>query len=333
MRDDASAQRGWRTRPRLGVGEQVLLVAMVALLVPFLARLTGVEAGPLAYAVAFTPWFTLGWLVLAVAAAIARAPRALAVSVIVAAVSLAWVAPLFTSDPAVDYDAQGVGPGSTLTVATVNATFGEVDADEVVALVRERGVDLLAVEELTPDSLDALLAAGLADALPSWKATPAEGFGGAGLFSAADIDLELVLDGFVSHTVYATTEVGGQPFTVLVAHPAAPGLFDHEAWSSDLAQLRKVAAETDGPMMIVGDLNATLDHAGLGALEEDGFVDAVDDAGAGFMPTFPEGRLPFPVVAIDHVMARDLEWAASSVETVSLTGADHRALVVTYALD
>ncbi len=333
MRDDAAAQRGWKTRPRLGVGERVLLVAMAALLVPFLARLTGLEAGPLAYAVAFTPWFTLGWLVLVVAAAIARAPRALAVSVIVAAVSLTWVAPLFTSDPAVDYDAQGVGPGSTLTVATINATFGHVDAVEVVAMVRDAAVDVLAVEELTPDCLDALAAAGLDDMLPYSRVVAEEGFGGVGLWSRAPLVDDVEVDGFTSRAVLGSIDVDGEEVAVLASHPAAPGLFSHEAWASDLARLGTVTSAVDGPVIIVGDLNSTLDHAGLRALESEGFVDAADDGGAGLQLTFPEGRLPFPVVAIDHVMARGLDWDAYAVRTLSLTGADHRALVVTYALD
>ncbi|WP_152659351.1 endonuclease/exonuclease/phosphatase family protein [Demequina salsinemoris] len=333
LRDDARAGRAARSRRRVGVGERALLVAMAALLVPFLARLTGVEAGPLAYAVAFTPWFTLCWLVLVVVAAVVRAPRALVVSGIVAAVSVAWVVPLFTSSPSVDYDALGVAPGDTFKVATINATFGRVDADEVVAMVDDAAVDVLAVEELTPDCLDALVAAGLDGMLPYSRTAAEDGFGGVGLWSRMPLVDDAEIDGFTSRAVLGSVEVGGDAVAVLAAHPAAPGPFSHEAWAADLELLATVTSAVEGPAMIVGDLNSTLDHAGLRTLESDGFVDAADDGGAGLQLTFPEGRLPFPVVAIDHVMTRGLDWDAYAVRTLPLTGADHRALVVTYALD
>jgi endonuclease/exonuclease/phosphatase (EEP) superfamily protein YafD len=47
--------------------------------------------------------------------------------------------------------------------------------------------------------------------------------------------------------------------------------------------------------------------------------------------TFPQGRGPFPFVAIDHVLVRDAPWQASGTETVVMDGTDHRALVVTYS--
>ncbi len=309
-------------RERVRPVDVILGIAGIALLVPFLARLTGIEAGPLAYASAFTPWFTVAWLVLLLIAAVARRWAVLAAVAVPAAVSVAWALPMFTAAPA--------SADADVTVATVNATFGQVDPAEVVAMVAERDIDLLAVQELTPESLEALLDAGLADELPYWSAAAASGFTGLGVWSATPLAVVETLDGFVSHTVYATAELGGETVTVLAAHPAAPGLLAHTSWLEDLALLEGAAEDTAGPMMIVGDLNTTRDHEEFRALEADGFVDAADDAGAGFLPTFPEGRLPFPVVAIDHVMVRDLEWTASSVETVSLTGADHRALIVEY---
>ena len=39
---------------------------------------------------------------------------------------------------------------------------------------------------------------------------------------------------------------------------------------------------------------------------EVGFRDAADQAGAGFQPTFPNRRRGRPIVAIDHVIVRDL---------------------------
>ncbi len=304
--------------------EAALAVATLGLMVPWLARVLGFEAGPLAYLVAFTPWLTLAWLLLLVLAAVARVWWLAGVISLPAVVSVGWASTMFIgASPAAEAD--------TVTIATVNATFGEVDAEEVVALVDAYDVDVLAVQELTPESFEALESAGLSARLPNVDAWPEEGFTGTGLWTSLPVTESVRVDGFVSRAVQTTVQVGGEEVAVLAAHPMAPGLFSHEAWEADLDLLR-TAASVNERTMIVGDLNTTLDHAGLRALEEDGFADAADDAGAGFLFTFPEGRLPLPVVAIDHVLIRGLDWAASSVETVPLTGADHRALVVTYAL-
>ncbi|MDN4471454.1 endonuclease/exonuclease/phosphatase family protein [Demequina zhanjiangensis] len=305
----------------------VLAVAALALMVPWLARLTGYEPGPLTYLVALTPWFTLAWLVLALVAGLTRRWTMLGTVALPTVVSIGWASTMFIGasvDPA---------EHETVTVATVNATFGRVDADAVVALVEEYDVDVLAVQELTPDVFEALEAAGLSARLPEVNAWPADGFDGTGLWTRLPVAEPMRVDGFVSKAVHSTVTIGGDDITILAAHPAAPGVQTHRDWDADLALLETVASSIEGPAMIVGDLNATRDHPGFRRLEDAGFRDAADDAGAGFVPTFPEGRLPFPVVAIDHVMARDVDWAAASVETVSLSGADHRALVVTYAID
>ena len=93
---------------------------------------------------------------------------------------------------------------------------------------------------------------------------------------------------------------------------------------------RRILSPTKGPVIVAGDFNATRDQRPFRDLEALGFVDAADQAGAGFVPTFPDGRLPMPVVAIDHVMVRDSRLSAVSVTSVVVPGADHRALVVTY---
>ncbi|MFV0286305.1 MAG: endonuclease/exonuclease/phosphatase family protein [Demequina sp.] len=309
----------WRRAGRV-VGWCALLPGVVTLG----ARLTGFEAGPLAIAVAVTPWVLLSVAVPLAGAFLTRDRWLGAASGLVLVVGVATQVPLMTATPT-----QGE---PVLTVASVNATFGAVDAAAVTALVRDHGVDVLAVQELTPAAVEALDRAGLGASLPYAEVAPEEGFAGIGLWSALPLTEARDVEGTTARTLRAVVEVNSKPVTLIAAHPAAPGPWAHAPWTQDLAVLTEAASAVDGPAILVGDLNATRDHASLRGLERAGFVDAADEAGAGWRFTFPEQRAGFPVAAIDHVMARELPWSASSLVTQALPGADHRALVVEYSV-
>lgn len=319
-----------RLRPR--AIDIVLMVAAVLLWVPFASRLVGGEFGPLVYAVAFIPWLTAAAAALLAVALVCRAWGAVALAAVPVALGVSWAVPLFTSS---DAEAEPV-----LMVATVNATFGRVDADAVVAMVREHGVDVLAVEELTPDAVEGLAAAGLDSVMPYSETAAEPGVTGTGLWSTLPLEHAESLTGwtdaslthgYVSRAVQATVDVQGTAVTVLAVHPAAPGPFDSALWAASMEGLTSHLSAQAGPVLVMGDFNTTRDHAAFRAIEAVGYTDAADEAGSGFAPTFPEGRGPFPLVAIDHVLARDLPWVAASTTTVAVAGADHRALVVAYS--
>ncbi|WP_084038601.1 endonuclease/exonuclease/phosphatase family protein [Demequina sp. NBRC 110053] len=287
------------------------------------ARAASLEAGPLALLVALAPWALLGAAVAVVLAVVGRSAVLAAAAVIVAMPVVLWNAPLWTSG------AVPAGPRA-LTVATVSMTFGQADPHAVVALVRDHEVDVLAIQELTPEAAEALVAAGLEDELAHDAAYPEPGFTGTGLWSREPLLSETAVPGFVSRTIRAELDaVGG--LTVVAPHPAAPGPWRHEGWSADTTALVSLLDGIDGPTLVVGDLNLTRDHRAFRDLLDQGLIDAVDQAGAGLPMTFPEQRTAFPFVAIDHVLARDVDFAATDVDTDVVAGSDHRALVVTYA--
>ncbi|WP_156163820.1 endonuclease/exonuclease/phosphatase family protein [Demequina maris] len=320
--DDAGA-RGLRRVTWRGVAVVLGWLALVALLVPVALRLTGFERGPLAYVVPLVPWVVLGALVPAVLAVLGRAWVLLGASVATAALCAAWVAPLFVATPA--------SGDVELIVASVNLRAGAGDPEAVVRLVRESDADLLSVQELTPEAAAALDEAGLGELLP-YSAVLADAiWAGTGLWSAHPISGWDGLDGYTFRQVRATVELPSGPVTLLALHPAAPQLLVHRAWSTETAALVDVLDGIDGPVIAAGDLNTSRDHAVFRDLESRGFVDAADEAGAGLVPTFPQDRTPPPLVAIDHVVTRDLDLVATSLATVVVPGSDHRALVVGYS--
>jgi endonuclease/exonuclease/phosphatase family metal-dependent hydrolase len=81
--------------------------------------------------------------------------------------------------------------------------------------------------------------------------------------------------------------------------------------------------------LLLGDFNATLDHAPLRRLIGSGYRDAADTVGAGLSPTWPADSLP--VVALDHVLA-DARIGVGAVSTHPVPDTDHRALAATLIL-
>lgn len=287
------------------------------------ARAFGLEAGPLAALVALTPWVALGAAVGLLLALVSR--RALVVVPLAAllAVQVAWQAPLYLADAA-------TGSGGGFVVATVNLTYGEGDAGAVVDLVRSYDVDVLALEELTPEARTRLASAGLDRLLPHHADYSAPGFSGTGIWSLTPLRGSRSVPGYISALVVARTTTAVGEVTLVAAHPAAPGLLEHRRWSQELAALTAELAALPGPVLVAGDLNTTRDQEPFRRIEALGFRDAADQAGAGLRMTYPEQKRYPPVVVIDHVLARDLDSVATGYEVVPVLGSDHRGVVVSF---
>ncbi len=313
---------------RLVVGRVVLGLLLLPALVLTVLRLAQPSWGPAVRAVAFTPYALPAYAFAAVAAAVllvagGRAVVDLVVTAVVVAglvLHTAWVWPLFTgSAPDPDGDERVV-------VMTVNASFGDADAGAVVAAVRESGVEVLAVSEIDTGFLDALERAGLDEVLPQRAGEPGSSVEGTMVFAGDPIDVvaevDTTFDGLVVRTL---------GLTFVAVHPQPP---THPAdWRRDHAAVLEAARDADADV-VLGDLNATLDHAPVRRLVDAGWRDAVELADGGFAPTWPShGEFaPFlgPVVAIDHVMLRDT-LTVTEVSTVDIPDTDHRGVVAVLA--
>ncbi|GAA4470143.1 endonuclease/exonuclease/phosphatase family protein [Phytohabitans houttuyneae] len=290
-------------------------------------RLLGVERGPLVQLLAFTPYaaaWSLGPLVLALAL---RRWWPAGVAAVAAVALVAVVVPRAIGGPA-------GGDGPTLRVLTANLLAGAGDAETLVRIVREREVDVLAVQEFTPAAAARLDALGLAALLPHRRLNPIAGTEGSGLYSRYPLTATGVRQnpgGFTQ--AYGTlTAPGAAPTTVESVHPAAPySLGQLRAWERDLdAQPR---ATPSGPVRVLaGDFNATLDHAPLRRLIDSGYRDAADAAGAGLTGTWgPYDGDRIPPVTIDHVLV-DRRVGVRDVSVLRLPGSDHRPVYAELAL-
>lgn len=263
---------------------------------------------------------------LVIAATLTRRVWPAVAAVVVALVLAACVVPRWLTDT--DAGPAKAG-GPALRVLSANLLFGGAAADTIVGLVRTYQVDLVAFQEFTSQAQAALEGAGLTDLLPNRVASPVDGVTGSALYSR----YALTNGAFHVHEASgfgqarATLTVpGAAPIEVESVHPCAPSDRSMSpCWHADLAD--QPAATLSGPLrLLIGDFNATLDHAALRRLIATGYRDAADVVGAGYARTWPyDARWYVPAVTIDHVLA-DRRVGVTEVSVHAAPNSDHRAV-------
>lgn len=320
-----------------------LLIAGLLLPAVFLTalRLIGPEQGLLVRLTSFAPWalplYVLGlFLVLAkLVLPGLESTRPWFVVALVGAVGLGlhgwWVSPQFVGDaPDAGEDKR------TIQVMTANLLRGEADSAEVIRNAALERVDLLVLQEVTPEALRDLERFGIDEAFPFRAGEPAEGVRGTMAFATSRLRAVERLD--TSFGSWAMNLVTTQGEVRLYAVHTRPPLGDAQGWADDLDAIADAAEEDRELDLVVGDLNATPDHAPFRRLADEADLrTAAERANSGWQPTWPSHGekkvlgLPLPVsVQIDHVLV-GRSMTAEGTRTLEIDGTDHRALVADVA--
>jgi endonuclease/exonuclease/phosphatase family metal-dependent hydrolase len=311
----------------------------LALSIPWVAwaaaRLAGLERGfPLVPAMTFTPYAALT-AVVPCGAAVRAGSRAGAL--LSAGAGAALAAAVLTDRRRPRRTAVPAGPH--LRVATVSLRLGLVPVGAVLDLVRDNRVDVLSVQELTPEAEERLRAAGLEDLLPHAVVIPARAGSAPAASGAVWSRLPLraagaVPGGFEQPTVRfgGDGDAGGGADVELTAIHLTPPSTSAErvrGWIADLAALP--APEEEVLRVLAGDFNASLDHAAFRQVLARGYRDAAREAGRAMVWTWAPLRPRFPRLAIDHVLI-DPRIGVAAVDVVPVDGSDHRAVVAELVL-
>ncbi|WP_343910431.1 endonuclease/exonuclease/phosphatase family protein [Nocardioides aquiterrae] len=212
---------------------------------------------------------------------------------------------------------------------TANIAQEDGDAIELVRIAGEEHVDLLVVEEVSAADLADMERSGIAGLLPYRVGRPASGGAGTMVFSRTELGpaerTGTWHDGWI---------VAWGDLTVVAAHPQAPTQPD--IWSDDHAALL-AAVEDHEADLVLGDFNATGDHAPMRTLAAAGYRDVGELLNQGWQPTWPATDrwsvipgVAFPVAQVDHVLVGP-RLAALGQHTVAIPGSDHRAVVAVVA--
>ena len=116
--------------------------------------------------------------------------------------------------------------------------------------------------------------------------------------------------------------------------PGYWGLWRRSVEEIGVVRTRLAAAGSPG-YVLLGDFNATYDHAPFRAMLGEGKADglptlhdAAREAGQGLVPTWPSGGAVPALCGIDHVVTSD-GVAATDLQALAIPGSDHAALLAT----
>jgi endonuclease/exonuclease/phosphatase (EEP) superfamily protein YafD len=220
---------------------------------------------------------------------------------------------------------------TALTVMSINMRFGEADAQQIVAEVKKKQVDVLAAEELTPAAVANLRSAGLETILPNSVLAARKEAQGTGLWTRFAIGDHMVLPSFTFAQVAANATLDdGQLISLWAVHPVAPVPQVAATWAGQVQALGYLFHSWSQATAIVsGDFNSSTDNAQLRNVLTGGFQDAARSTNAGWVPTFPADWPIPPFMALDHTIYRG-NLRPASFETVRISGTDHLGIVTRF---
>jgi endonuclease/exonuclease/phosphatase (EEP) superfamily protein YafD len=277
---------------------------------------------PLVQLLSYTPYVAAASVLPLAAALVLRRWRQAGVAALVVAAFAVFVVPRTVAETSPD--------GAPLVVMSVNVYHGLGDARRVMELIRRERPDLVSVQELTPEAVARLDAAGIAKVLPYRALRPQPGASGTGLFARYPLTGGRGLDAATTFDMArATLRTQGHEIDVLSVHtmPPLPGP-PVDGWLRDVRLMPR--ADRGTVRILAGDFNATLDHGPLRGLLASGYRDAGATAGKGLVPTWPQGN-SLPPITIDHVLV-DSTVGVRRVDVFDVPGSDHRAVVAHLSL-
>lgn len=272
----------------------------------------------------FRVQYALGFLLLAALFALGRKWRGAAGALAMALVN-AWPVLLFLLPPT----PMAPAAGSSFRALLMNVNCQRGDPSAVRAAISNAHPDLLVLEEISDQWLDALAPA-LA-AYPFRKVQARHDNFGIGLFSRHPLDSAGIAPfGVVDiPSVFAELRLGGRPLTFIATHPMPPGgallaseRNRHLEWMAD-----EIAARS-GPVLLLGDLNTSpWSPVYRRFLENSGLMDSAK--GRSIRPTWPSG-IPLLWIPLDHALHSD-GIAIHDRSVGRNIGSDHLPLIVDFS--
>ncbi|OEJ63193.1 endonuclease [Streptomyces agglomeratus] len=303
----ARGRWGWR-RGRVLAGVTVLVAGLLA----FPSAVPDAAGRPGSLLETFLPWLGLVVPVLLGLAVLRRSLTALVALLLPVGAWLGGFGGLLLSEG---------GPAYDLVVVQHNVSDENTDPAGTARALTEPDPGLVAVEELTAGALPAYAAAfgaryphhGVVGTVGLWSKYPLTGV------RAVDIRPEGIGPEWNRGLRADVRLPGGETVAAYVAHlPSVrirPATGFASGWRDESARLlgAAIAEERRGRVILLGDLNGTVDDRGLDPVREQ-----MSPPGRGFAFSWPAS---FPVARIDQVLAR--EATVTEVWSLPATGSDH----------
>jgi len=219
---------------------------------------------------------------------------------------------------------------AALTIVQANVLSTNDKYEKVSEMLESEKPDLVVFQEVSPHWLMAL--AELRTEYPHSYAEARDGNFGIAMFSKVPLVSVTHVDSppLAHPTVIAKLRLGEQLLNLVATHPTIPVSRElYNARNIQLDSLHEVLERLDGPVVLMGDLNASMWDLNYRAFEaRSGLRNA--RTGFGVAPTWPT-FMPFAMIPIDHVMVSD-DIEVRDVHAGPRIGSDHRPLIVTLSL-
>ena len=224
---------------------------------------------------------------------------------------------------------------SAARIMTLNTKNGQASAADIVNLVRSQNVEVLCLQELSDSMINELSQAGLFQLLPYYVvsdgASEVSNGGRNGIWTLAPMGniSGNLLPIETSSMPAGSISIGGSTVRIVSVHPNSPVRGAQDLWESGLSVIGSLS-DYDHSYLIMGDFNSTWDHARFRELLGSSFADAGETAGEGFHMTYPSGGKIPSLIEIDHIVySKDSGIVVSDLETATISGTDHKALLGT----
>ena len=295
--------------------------------------------------VAFVPWMAVLSAAILLISLISRRRVLAVISVLCLVMQLVWHAGFLYPRVSLSSAARTAVTAATVSVddryarlMTLNTRNGQADAAQIVQTVREQHVEVLALQELNSSMISRLNEAGIRELLPYSvvaNTSSSDNGGVNGLWSAAPMSERTgdLIPIEASSIPAASIDFDGTVIRFGSVHPFSPRPSNQGLWDRGLGSISQLR-EDDHTFVLMGDFNATWDHASFRYLLGGRFVDAGENAGEWFHMTYPAnkklfGVIPVPAaVEIDHIV-HDRGVVVGDLGAVTIAGSDHKALLGT----
>lgn len=295
--------------------------------------------------VAFVPWMAVLSAVILLISLISRRRVLAVISVLCLVMQLVWHAGFLYPRFSLSSAARTAVTAATVSVddryarlMTLNTRNGQADAAQIVQTVREQHVEVLALQELNSSMISRLNEAGIRELLPYSvvaNTSSSDNGGVNGLWSAAPMSERTgdLIPIEASSIPAASIDFDGTVIRFGSVHPFSPRPSNQGLWDRGLGSISQLR-EDDHTFVLMGDFNATWDHASFRYLLGGRFVDAGENAGEWFHMTYPANKklfsvIPVPAaVEIDHIV-HDRGVVVGDLDAVTVSGSDHKALLGT----
>ncbi len=278
----------------------------------------------LAVAHALTPYLAVP-IVFVVVLALSR--RKLLQATVATAVGFG-IAALGTPLAFPDRQPQPVAGSAGLDVAALNLWYRNTHVDEVARGLGELDADVIVFSEYTPDHQSVLTSSALAAQYPHRVERNGDRPTGVAVWSRWPLSDNGILDTY--HSSHDVTVAGPDGDIRIVAMHMVTPFDDFDGWQSDLAVARTIGRTTDGPTLLIGDLNSSHWHPDFRQVLDAGFVDAHAAMGSGFSTSWPIDRIVPAFVRLDHALTAG-GLVSAGVTDLDVPGSDHRGLLVSVA--